>query len=49
MNLVGVEDFDYCDDCGSSDIEETDIETWESLYRERYGINYLDNKPVKTK
>lgn len=41
MNLVGMEDFDYCDECGSPDIGETDIETWRNLYKERYGFDYL--------
>lgn len=44
MNLVGMEDFDYCDECGSTDIEQTDIETWRNLYKERYGFDYLENK-----
>lgn len=39
-----MEDFDYCDECGSSDIEQTDIETWRDLYRKRYGFDYLDSK-----
>jgi hypothetical protein len=32
---------DYCDDCGSTDVETTDIESWRQLYRERYGFDYL--------
>lgn len=44
MNLVGIEDFDYCDECGATDIGETDIETWRKLHKERYGFDYLDNK-----
>lgn len=44
MNLVGMEDFDYCDECGTTDIGETDIETWKKFYKERYGFNYLDRK-----
>lgn len=42
MNLVGMEDFDYCDECGVADIGETDIETWRKLYKERYGFDYLE-------
>lgn len=44
MNLTGMEDFDYCDECGSTDIGQTDIETWKKLFKERYGFDYLDNK-----
>lgn len=36
-------DLDYCDECGSTDIEEIDIESWRSMYRERYGFDYLSN------
>lgn len=39
-----MEDFDYCDECGSTNIEQTDIETWKKLFKERYGFDYLDNK-----
>lgn len=35
---------DYCDDCGSTDIVETHIDTWQNMYRERYGFDYLTNK-----
>ena len=34
-------DLDYCKDCGSTDIEQTHIEDWQKLYRERYGFDYL--------
>lgn len=44
MNLVGIEDFDYCDDCGSTDIEQTDIETWRGLYKGKYGFDHLESK-----
>lgn len=37
---------DYCEDCGSTEIEETNIEEWERLYQQKYGIKYL-NKGVK--
>jgi ribosomal protein L37AE/L43A len=33
-------DIDYCDDCGSTDIETTDIYTWEKMYKERYGKEF---------
>ena len=34
------EDIDYCDDCGSTDIETTDIYTWEKMYKERFGKEF---------
>ena len=36
-------DYSYCNHCGSTSIEVTDIFSWEKLYKERYGIRYLDN------
>lgn len=37
---------DYCDECGSTDIDTTDIENWRNLYRDRYGFDYL-TKEIK--
>ncbi len=34
-------DLDYCDDCGSTDIEQAHIEDWKKMYKERYGTDYL--------
>lgn len=31
---------DYCDDCGSTDIESTDIFTWRRMYKERFGKDF---------
>lgn len=42
-NIPQVEDSDYCDDCGSTDIEEISIEEWETLYKQKYGHLYLEN------
>lgn len=40
------EDFigDYCDECGCTDIEYTDIHTWEDMYEKKYGQKYLQTK-----
>lgn len=32
---------DYCDDCGNTNLETTDISTWEKMYEEKYGNKYL--------
>lgn len=34
-------DLDFCDECGSTDIEQSHIEDWEKKHKERYGFNYL--------
>ena len=28
---------EYCDDCGSTDVETTHIDTWREMYKEKYG------------
>lgn len=35
---------DYCDKCGSTEIEEANIFDWEKMYGSKYGGNYLNNK-----
>ena len=40
--VPGMIELDYCDDCGSTDISKTDIETWRQLYKDRFGFDYLD-------
>lgn len=31
------DDIDYCDECGCSNIESTDIESWKEMYKDKYG------------
>lgn len=33
---------DYCDDCGCTDTDSTDIESWEEMYKKKYGKTYLN-------
>lgn len=38
------EDLDYCEQCGSVDIEVCTIDEWEELYKKQHkGKRYLDN------
>lgn len=32
---------DYCDECGNTQIEIADFDTWEKMYEEKYGHKYL--------
>lgn len=43
-------DFEYCADCGSSDILEASVEDWERMYENRYGHKYAQKEedPSKT-
>lgn len=34
------DDIDYCDECGCTDTDSTDIETWRELYRKKYGKTF---------
>lgn len=44
--IVG-SDLDFCDECGSTDVDKTHIEEWEKLFRERYGFDFLHNITTK--
>ena len=39
---LGDADTEYCDECGSTDIEQSSIEDWEVLYRSIYGKKFLN-------
>lgn len=41
-NIPRMEDSDYCDDCGCTDIKECSIEEWENLYKSKYGHRFLE-------
>ena len=41
-NIPRMEDSDYCDECGSTDIGECSIKEWETLYEKRYGHKFLE-------
>lgn len=39
---------DYCDHCGSTNIDQTHINKWEDLYKNTYGFDHLhNNKKIK--
>lgn len=40
LKIKGLEGYDYCDDCGGTDIETTDIFTWRQMYKDRYGKDF---------
>ena len=42
-HIPNIQDTEYCDDCGSTNIEQCSIQEWEKLYKERYGHNFLEN------
>lgn len=40
---VGKTDESYCDDCGNTTIGTTNIHTWETMWKDRYGFDHLNN------
>lgn len=38
------DDLDYCDDCGCTDTDSTDIETWKEMYKNKYDKEFLINE-----
>lgn len=38
-----IADYCYCDNCGSTNIENADISEWENMYKGRYGFKFIDN------
>jgi len=39
-----MEESDYCDECGSTEIAVSTIDEWESLYKEKYKHKYVETK-----
>lgn len=42
----GISGIDFCDECGKTEIGETDIHAWEKMYRERYNKDFLTGKDL---
>lgn len=42
--IDGVENSDYCMNCGCSETAVTSIGEWEELYRKRYGHSFVERK-----
>lgn len=42
-----MKDQDYCGECGATDIGEAHIEEWKSMYKEKYGHDYIIKKELK--
>lgn len=45
VNDTGIEGLDYCNSCGSTNIDLINIEQWEIMHRKRYGFDFLTGKP----
>lgn len=40
--VASMKDSDYCDECGSTDIDSCHIEEWESIYKNKHGHTFLE-------
>lgn len=43
MNVAGMDDACFCDDCGGTDVRQSSIQEWEKLYEQKYGFKFLNN------
>lgn len=41
-HIASMKDSEYCDECGSTDIQQASIEDWENLYKSKYGHKLLE-------
>ena len=42
LKIITLDGQDFCDKCGSIDIEKTSIDEWEELYEEKNSNKYLE-------
>lgn len=44
LKIVALNDYtDYCDTCGSINIDKTSIHNWEELYMNKYNKKYIED------
>ena len=43
-HIKGIIGSEYCDNCGSTNILQTDIQSWEALYLQTYGELFVKHK-----
>lgn len=47
LTIKSLGDYEFCDICGSTDILTTHINKWNSLYKDKYGVEYLKTKTLR--
>lgn len=40
LRIMALDDSDYCDICGSTDVEVANINNWNQLYKDKYGKEF---------
>lgn len=41
-HVANIENSEYCDKCGSTNVKQCSITEWEELYKNRFGHRYLE-------
>ena len=44
LSIRIMDEMDYCDKCGGTEIETTNILDWERMYKDKYGERFLNKK-----
>lgn len=44
LNIISDCGIDYCKDCGSTEINDTDIYIWRERYKRKFGKEFINNK-----
>lgn len=44
IRIKSINEFDFCDDCGSTQMNKTNVYEWEEMYESKYGLKYLNIK-----
>jgi len=44
LAILNVDNYNYCRDCGSTDVDVCMIDEWEDKYETKYGYKYLHKK-----
>lgn len=42
LNIKNIDNMDFCDECGSVEIEQSNIFDWEKEYDNKYGNKFLN-------
>lgn len=40
--VPGLDNAEFCDECNSTDIAQCSIEEWKTMYKDKYGFDYLE-------
>lgn len=41
-HIQHMDNSEYCDECGSTDIRKAHISEWENMYQQKYGIKFIE-------